>query len=182
MMQSGADHRRMPPTHTRRRFLETVALALTAVSLASCLYGLQGGGLPRELRTVAVLPFDNLTPVPEVQRELFEAMRKVMNDRLNLRDAPADKADVLVTGTIKEYEVDLPVGVNSNPGLATSARRKLQLVLEYRITNQTTGEILKEENGASQESQYAEGGELRGRREAIDQLLNKLVDDMLSQW
>ncbi len=160
-----------------------LAVAAAAVLVQSgCLYGFAGGGLPRELRTVAVLPFDNLTPVPDVQRELFEALRKAMQDRLNLRDAPADRADVLVTGTIKEYEVDLPVGVAADPRQATSARRKLQLVVDFEIVNQRTGESLQTKTGARREAQYAEGAELRGRREAIEQLVNELIDDMLSQW
>jgi hypothetical protein len=159
------------------------AVAVAAVLVQSgCLYGFAGGGLPRELRTVAVLPFDNLTPVPDVQRELFEALRKAMQDRLNLRDAPADRADVLVTGTIKEYEVDLPVGVTADPRQATSARRKLQIVVDFEIVNQTTGESLQTKTGARREAQYAEGAELRGRRDAIEQLVNELIDDMLSQW
>lgn len=159
-----------------------VALALPLLLLSGCMYGFSGGALPRDLRTVAVLPFDNLTPVPEVQRELFEAMRKAMTDRLNLRDAPADRADVLVTGSIKEYDVDLPVGVNADPGQATSARRKLQLVVSFEIINQKTGVYLKQQDGARREAQYAEGGETKGRRDAIDQLINELIDDMLSQW
>lgn len=159
-----------------------VGLLLALSTQGGCLYGFTGGGLPRELRTVAVLPFENLTAVPDLQRELFEAMRRAMQDRLNLRDAPADRADVLVVGTIKEYEVDLPVGVSADPRQATSARRKLQIVLDFEITNQRTGESLKSEAGARAESQYAEGAEVRGRRDAIEQMINKLVDDMLSQW
>jgi len=152
------------------------------LAFTGCVYGFSGGGLPREVRTVAVLPFENLTPVPEVQRELFEAMRKAMTDRLNLRDAPADRADVLVTGTIKSYDVDLPVGVTADPRQATSASRKLELVVDFVITNQGTGAILTEGNGLRRESQYAEGGEAQGRKKAIDQLINGLIDGMLSQW
>lgn len=192
-MRSGASrnvvgtvsHVRVVPRVRQRRAVARIpmlAALLAVLSLSGCLYGFSGGGLSRELRTVAVLPFDNLTPVPEVQRELFEAMRKAMNDRLNLRDAPAERADVLVTGTIKEYEVDLPVGVTADPRQATSARRKLQIVVDFTITNQRTGEILKEAAGSRRESQYAEGGEARGRKDAIDQLINNLIDDMLSQW
>ncbi len=173
-MRSGA-------SRSLRRLLFAGPL-LSALALSGCLYGFSGGGLPRELRTVAVLPFDNLTAVPDVQRELFEAMRKAMNDRLNLRDAAAERADVLVTGTIKEYEVDLPVGVVADPRQATSARRKLQLVVDFEIVNQRTGALLKSQNGARREAQYAEGDEARGRRDAIEQLINELIDDMLSQW
>lgn len=160
------------------------ALLLLAVLplLGGCLYGFSGGGLPRDLKTVAVLPFENMTPVPEVQRELFEAMRKGMNDRLNLRDAPPERADVLVKGAIKTYEVDLPVGVSADPRQATTARRKLQIVVDFEIINQRTGQPLKSQAGARREAQYAEGSEARGRRDAIEQLVNELIDDMLSQW
>jgi hypothetical protein len=159
-----------------------VLLLAPVVTLAGCLYGFTGGGLPRDLKTVAVVPFENLTAVPEVQREVFEAVRKAMQDRLNLRDAPVERADVLVTGVIRDYEVDLPVGVTADPSQATSARRKLQLVVDYEIVNQKTGEMLREKKGASREAQYAEGAELRGRRDAIEQMVNELIDEMLSQW
>jgi hypothetical protein len=178
-MPSGASR---SPGRGRLRSLTRALLLFSVLSQAGCLYGFAGGGLPRELRTVAVLPFENMTAVPDLQRELFDAMRKAMQDRLNLRDAPADRADVLVTGTIKEYEVDLPVGVTADPRQATSARRKLQIVLDFEIINQRTGEALQTKVGERQEAQYAEGAEPRGRREAIEQLINKLVDDMLSQW
>ena len=170
------------PSGASRRSLLRVLLLAPVVTLAGCLYGFTGGGLPRDLKTVAVVPFENLTAVPEVQREVFEAVRKAMQDRLNLRDAPVERADVLVTGVIRDYEVDLPVGVTADPSQATSARRKLQLVVDYEIVNQRTGEMLREKKGASREAQYAEGAELRGRRDAIEQMVNELIDEMLSQW
>jgi hypothetical protein len=178
-MPSGASRSARPRPLRRRAHL---LLLVPLLTLSGCLYGFTGGGLPRDLRTVAVLPFENLTPVPELQREVFEGLRKAMQDRLNLRDAPADRADVLVTGTIKEYEVDLPVGVSPDPRQATTARRKLQIVVDFEITNQKTGESLKSKTGARREAPYAEGAELRGRRDAIEQLINELIDDMLSQW
>jgi hypothetical protein len=177
---AGPDLRATRTRRTRRVWL-VGALVGVALLASGCLYGFTGGGLPRDLRTMAVLPFENDTPVPDLQREVFEALRKVMQDRLNLRDAPADRADVLVTGTIKEYEVDLPVGVSADPRQATSARRKLLLVVDFEITNQRTGESLAQGNDR-RESQYAEGAEVRGRRDAIEQFVNKIIDDMLSQW
>lgn len=171
----------MPSGVNRRAVLSTLLLAPVALT-SGCLYGFAGGGLPRELRTVAVVPFENLTPVPELQREVFEALRKAMQDRLNLRDATVERADVLVTGVIREYEVDLPVGVSADPAQATRAQRQLQLVVDYELVNQRTGELLKEKKGASRNEQYPEGGELRGRRNAIETMINELIDDMLSQW
>ncbi|MCU0616782.1 MAG: LPS assembly lipoprotein LptE [Gemmatimonadaceae bacterium] len=155
----------MPSGVNRRAVLSTLLLAPVALT-SGCLYGFAGGGLPRE----------------ELQREVFEALRKAMQDRLNLRDATVERADVLVTGVIREYEVDLPVGVSADPAQATRAQRQLQLVVDYELVNQRTGELLKEKKGASRNEQYPEGGELRGRRNAIETMINELIDDMLSQW
>ena len=60
-------------------------LSLVLLTIAGCMpYGFAGGGLPSHIRTVAVLPFENLTSVPEVQQELTQALRKELRDRLGL--------------------------------------------------------------------------------------------------
>lgn len=169
-----------------RRVARRVApwLLASAVLVSSgCVYGFAaaGGGLPKNLRTVAVLPFENMTPVAEIQREVFEGVRRAMNARLNLRDAAEASADVLVKGVIQRYEIDLPVGVAADPRQATSARRKLQLVVDLEIIDQTTGEVLVDRKGLSRESQYAEGAELKGRKDAVEQMINELIDGMQSQ-
>ena len=167
-----------------RRIRAAAALLFVWPLLAGCLYGFAGGGLPRHIRTMAVLPFENETPVPEVQREVFESLRASLQDRLNLRDAPEARADLLVTGVISRYEVDLPVGVNADPRQATTARRKLQLVVEVQMTDQSeTGggrELYK--LTITREAQYAEGQELEGRRQAIEQLANEIIDKAQSNW
>ena len=55
-----------------RRVLTRAACGLLLVASACIPYGFAGGGLPRTIRTVAVIPFDNETASPEVQRELRE--------------------------------------------------------------------------------------------------------------
>jgi hypothetical protein len=169
---------RMP----RRAF---IAMLITAASLATtgCLYKFSsGGGLPRNLRSVAVQPFDNQTPVPELQREILDGLRKGMRDRLNLREAPEAKADVVVRGTIVRYDVDLPAGVSADPRQTTSTRRRLQIVIDVEILDQTTGRSLLKRAGISKEGQYAEGGEVTGRRNAIESLVNELLEGAQSQW
>ena len=168
----------------RRRRAAPLLCALLLPLLTGCLYGFAGGGLPRHIRTMAVLPFENDTPVPEVQREVFEQLRETLQDRLNLRDAPEARADLLVTGVISRYEVDLPVGVNADPRQATTARRKLQLVVEVQMVDQSEigggRELYK--LTITREAQYAEGQELEGRRQAIEQLANEIVDKAQSNW
>jgi hypothetical protein len=77
-------------------------------------YGFVGGGLPPHIRTIAILPFENETPAPELQRELLEAMRRDFQPRLGVRDAPQERADALVRGIIRTYDVDVPVGYSAS--------------------------------------------------------------------
>jgi outer membrane lipopolysaccharide assembly protein LptE/RlpB len=85
----------MTPSGAVRSFW--ILLPASLLVLSGCLYGFSGGGgLPRNLRSVAVQPFDNQTASADVQREVLEATRKIMRDRLNLREATEQKADVVV--------------------------------------------------------------------------------------
>ena len=158
------------------------ALLAVGAALTGC-YGFSGGGgLPRNLRSVAIQPFDNQTAEPELQRELFDQLRNVMRDRLNLREAPETRADLVVRGTSAKYEVDLPAGASADGRQTASTRRRLQLVIDLEIVDQTTGRTLLKRAGMSREGQYPEGGEAQGRRNAIESLMADLVEGVQSQW
>jgi hypothetical protein len=163
-----------------------LALALGAtVSVGGCRfspYKFQGGGLPPNIRTMAVLPFENDTPVPELQRELFEAMRRELQNRLNLRDASEAKADAIVRGTIVRYDIDVPVGFSSDPTQATTARRQLQLVVDVAIIDQGSGRTLWEKKGLTAKGEYAEQNEAGGRRQAIEEVIADIIEGATSQW
>lgn len=160
------------------------AIAVVALSMATgCLYGFSGGGgLPRNLRTVAVQPFDNQTASPELQREILEETRKIMRDRLNLREASEQKADVVVKGVIAKYDVDLPAGVSADPRQTTSTRRRLQLVIDIEIFDQISGKSLFKKTALTTEGTYPEGGETNGRKQAIESYVTQVVEGMQSQW
>ena len=160
-----------------------VLLAFATITLSGCLYGFSGGGgLPRNLKTVAVQPFDNQTPSSEVQRELLEEVRKGLRERLSLREAPEQKADVVVKGVITRYEVDLPAGSSADPRQTTSTRRRVQLVIDIEIVDQTTGRSLYTKKQMSTEGQYPEGGEPTGRKAAVEAMVTQLIEGMQSQW
>jgi hypothetical protein len=151
--------------------------------LAACWpYGFAGGGLPSHVKTVAVLPFDNETAAPELQRELLETLRRELQGRLGLRDASEDKADAIVRGTILRYDTDVPVGYSADPRQATTARRRLQVVVDVEIVDQTTGRMLWSRKGLSAEGEYAERAEASGRREALRKLVTDVVEGAQSQW
>ena len=137
-----------------------------ALSLVGGCYGFSGGGgLPKQLKTVAIEPFDNQTAVPELQREVFEQLRAVV-----------------VRGTLVKYDVDLPAGLSADGRQTTSTRRRLIIVLDVEIIDQTTGRTLLSKKGLQREGQYAEGGEVAGRKNALESLISDLVEGVQSQW
>jgi hypothetical protein len=138
--------------------------------------------LPRTIRTVAILPFDNQTAVPDLQREVFERLRRTMQSRLNLRDASETRADAIVRGTIVKYDTDVPIGFSSDPRRATQARRQLQLVLDVAIIDQASGRTLWERKGLTAKGEYAERNEAGGRQQALDKLMTDVVEGAQSQW
>jgi hypothetical protein len=172
------------PSGVVRRFAVAAALALVA-GAGGCRfspYHFAGGGLPPHIRTIAVLPFENDTPVPELQRELFEAMRREIQSRLNLRDAAEAKANAVVRGTIVRYEIDVPIGFSADPTQATSARRQLQLVVDVQIVDQSNGRTLWEKKGLTAKGEYAERNEQGGRRQAIEEVIADMIQGVQSQW
>src|SRR5262245_43417596 len=149
-----------------RRFgVWIVSLAL--LSSGGCMYSFAGGGLPSHIRTMAVATFDNQTPSPELPKELYDEMRKALQRRLGLRDAPRERADALVRGTIQTYEQDLPIGFSADPREALTARRRLQLTVEVEIVDQSTGKVLFQNKGMREEADYNERAEQEGRKQAI---------------
>jgi hypothetical protein len=156
---------------------------LSVLLLTGCLYSLSGGGgLPRHIRTVAVIPFENETANPEIAGELHLALRKTLGDRLGLREAPEARASAIVTGTIRKYEPDVPVGFSADPSIATTARRRVQVVVDVKIVDQTTGKTLFERAGIQAEGEYAERAEPSGRKQALDRIVNDIIEGAQSQW
>ena len=162
--------------------------AVAALSLTGCLYGFAGGGLPANVRTVAIVPFTNETPSPDLTREVVDALRREMRNRLGVRDAAEGRANAVVRGTIVRYDVDVPVSYTANQGrgnnrnAATSARRRLQIVVDVAIVEQANGKTLFERKGLLGEAEYAERAEAGGRRQAIEKIVSDVIEGAQSQW
>jgi hypothetical protein len=155
-----------------------------AFLIAACgvRYGFSEGAFPSHVRTMAVVPFENQTPAPELQAELFERMRSELQRRLGVRDAPQERADALVRGTIVTYDADVPVAFSADPRQAVSARRRLQITVDVEILDQTTGKVLWQRKGLRAEGEYAERAEQDGRRQAIERIVTDIVEGAQSQW
>jgi len=166
----------------RRQPGSLLLLSLSLAVFTGC-YGFAGGGLPPGIRTVAVLPFDNLTPEPTLTQEVQNAVRDAVEGRLGLRQAGEQSADAIVKGSIQRYEPDLPVayqGVQNNQVDVT--RRLVQITVNVEISNQRTGKILWQRSGLTLQGDYATGQEPSGRQKAYDQLVTNIVEGAQSQW
>jgi hypothetical protein len=151
--------------------------------VAGCFpYGFAGGGLPSHIRTVAVVPFENETSQPEIQRDLVTLMRRGIENRLGLRDASEERAHAIVRGTILRYDADVPISFSADPSQATSARRKLQIAVDIEIVDQITGRTLWSRRSLVAEGEYNEGNEPDGRRVALEKLVNDVIEGAQSQW
>ena len=141
-----------------------------------------GGGLPSHIRTVAVIPFENLTSAPQLQQELTLALRAELKDKLGLREAAESHANAIVRGTIQRYETDIPIGFSATNKDQTSARRQLQIAVDIEMIDQSTGKSLWQRKGLLADGQYEERGEATGRKQAIQRIVNELVQGAQSQW
>ena len=156
--------------------------SLFVLLAAGCVYGFAGGGLPANVRTVALSTFDNQTASPDLPKELYDAMHKELQRRLGLRDAPADHADALVRGVISAYDSDVPIAFNANPQQAVSARRRLQVTIDIEIVDQSTGKMLYQKKALREEADYDERGEPKGRADAISKIVQEIVTGVQSNW
>jgi hypothetical protein len=148
-------------------------------------YGFAGGGLPPTVKTVAVLPFDNLTSEPTLTAEINTAVRDAVEGRLGLRQAGEAVADAVVRGTITRYDPDIPVAFTGTTGQNTSVTRRLvQITVTVEIVNQREGKPLWQRPGMTLEGDYEPGRETEkdGRKKALDKLVTNIVDGAQSQW
>lgn len=163
-----------------RRLCGVAAVSLTALGPAACIYGFAGGTLPN-VKTVAILPFENDTPEPALTQEVSEAVRQAFEGRLGLRVAPEASADALVRGRIARYDPDVPISLLPGQGEVTVTKRKVQLAVDVEILNQREGTTVWRRQ-VLVDGEYIPGRETEGRKIALDKLVNEIVDGAQSQW
>ena len=164
-------------------------LPASLLVLAGCSYGFAGGGLPTEIRTVAVQPFENLTTDPTIAQQVNRSVRDAVEQRLGLRIVAESQADAVVTGTVRLYEPDQPVGFRgSGTGTGTRgntvevSKRLLRVTVDIVMTDVRNEKDLLKKRTFPADAQYDPGREAEGRRIALELLINDLVKEAQSQW
>ncbi len=113
-------------------------------------------------------------------------VRDAVEGRLGLRAASERTADAVVRGTITRYEPDVPVaytgGVSGQPSTVQVTRRLAQLTVTIEIVDQHSGAVLWTRSGLMVQGDYQPGSESDGRRKALDQLADNIVQGAQSQW
>lgn len=164
-----------------RRLSGAVAGSITLASLTGCLYGLAGGGLPN-IKTVAIQPFDNQTPVPQLTTEVNDAIRQAFESRLGLRQAGEQTADALVRGRIVAYQADVPLAFVAGQGQAPVTRRQVQVTVDVEVLDQKEGKTIWQRQGLTVQGDYQPPAEADGRKQALDKLVTEIVEGAQSQW
>jgi len=131
---------------------------------------------------VAIIPFENATSSAELQQEFMTRLRKELRARLGVQEAGEAQANAVVRGTITRYEADIPVAFSADRAQSVAARRRLILTVDIEIFDQTAGRVLWSRKGRSNEDEYAERAEAEGRRQAIEKLVNDVIEGAQSQW
>jgi len=163
------------------RALLSVAMACAALLSAGCRYHLTGGGLPSDIKSVAIIPFDNETASPELQHELNQALRNSFASKLGLKEAGEDKASAVVRGKIVTYDLDVATAFSANPAQATSSRRQLKVSVHVEIFDQIHNKTLWKGDLVAL-GDYPEGGEAAGRKQAVEKIVSDVIQGAQSQW
>ena len=112
----------------------------------------------------------------------FDEHLKQIERRLGVRNAAEARADAVVRGRITRYDPDIPIAFSADPNQGSSARRKLSIVIDIEIVDQSDGSILFQRKGLRGEGEYGEGGEASGRRQALERIATQVVEGAQSQW
>lgn len=176
-----------PVLDPRRRAAAWTAAAWTAAAtLAACNYSFRAGaGLPEHVRTLAVVPFENETARFELTQEVHQALIRQLPRSLGLTQAGEESADAVLTGAILRYELTAP---NYSRGTETESLQVLQrevvLTVQVELLDRTENVILWDQQQLLVRGPYLDASETEdvGRAEAVELLVQEIVDGAQSNW
>ena len=169
-----------------RRVPGPLALLLVALPTFGCNYSFTAGaGLPDYIRTVAVVPFENETNRFELTQELHEALLRQLPRALGLTQAGEETADAIVSGTIRSYELTAPLYRRGQEAESVEVlQREVIIVVAVEVLDRENYLILWDQTQLRVVGQYLDASETEdvGRTEAIELLVQEIVDGAQSNW
>ena len=131
-----------------KRFHVIFCFLVAVFLFSSCGYHLSGYGssLPAHIRSISIPVFKNFSSEPNIQRGVTDAVRRAFISDGRLKVADAKKADLLIQGTLTDYQLRA-VAFNSEDSVAeyivrigvqiTAYNRiKKKIIFDQKFTNQ----------------------------------------------
>ena len=169
----------------KNRMARYIALTLL-LGVTSCAYSFRAGSFPPEhVQTIAVQPFENETNRFELAGEIYDELLRNLPRALGVRTAGEDQADAIVRGTITRYDVVAPNYRAAQEGQAAQVlQRQVNITVTVEIVDLVENVVLWESRSVLAQGQFLEASETEevGRAEAIELLVQKIVDGAQSNW
>jgi hypothetical protein len=168
------------------RRARNAALLLLPLLLSGCMYSFVGGGLPSHVRRVYIQPFQNETPYQTLTSDLLRDMQDRLPGSLGVRLSSEQTADAVIRGTIKSAE-EQTTNFNPQPdptGRIQRLEARVQISFDAEIYDIRNDQVLWRGNGITAIGNFEPGREDvdDGRRKALEQVVQKLIEGAQSQW
>jgi hypothetical protein len=162
------------------------SLALLLLLIATgCAYSFVGGGLPRHIRTIAVVAFENETPQPLIESELETRMQEELPRNLGVRLATEAAADAVIRGRIIAYdEVPASVRPTATDGAIPVVQRQIRITYEAEIYDMREDRPLWRAQSQSVTGNFQPDNESAemGRSRAVQEMVRRVIEGAQSQW
>ena len=167
-----------------RAAVSALLIALSAAH-AGC-YGFRGGGgFPADIRTMFIQSFENSTSQFELDQQLFAKLNERLPRALGVRPAVEEKADAVVRGKIARYE---DAAQNYRPGDTRSGiqvlQHEVQITISIMLVDKRTNTVLWESTALTGRGSYRPATETDqvGREQALNNIVQQIIDGAQSQW
>lgn len=142
-----------------------------------------GGGLPRHVDTIAIIPFENRTTQFTLTQELTQALLDEVPGRLGLDLSNESAADAIMRGTIVRYD-ERAVSFDAEEGGPQIFQRRVDISVSVEIYDTVEDRVLWSSRSLSGAGEYEPDsqGEQQGRQIAIQELVRRIIDGAQSQW
>jgi hypothetical protein len=161
-------------------------LVAAALLLGGCMYSFTGGGLPRHIRTMAIVPFDNSTSEAGLSSDIYTELLAALPRRLNVRVVDERAADAVLRGRVVSVSERPPVIRPAQPGQPlTPISAQVDVTVQVEIFDVREGRPIWQNSSLVVTGEFSpEGNQTRmdGQRRAIERLADRILEGAQSQW
>ena len=168
-----------------RRASLLVLAALLFTGCARPIYSFTGGGLPRHIRTVAVIPFENTTTQPLIESDIERSLQAELPRNLGVRLADQRVADAVLRGRINSYEESATsVRPTQQQGQVPVVQREVRISYDAEIYDLREDRPLWRAQAQTVTGNYSPETEtiVEAKTRAIRELVKRVIEGAQSQW